>query len=248
MELISVIMPYYNNFEFVEKSVNSVLSQTHKKFELIIIYDDTDLRMLKKIKEIRKKDKRIRILINRKNIGAGKSRNNGIKIAKGNYIAFIDSDDLWNKKKLETQIKFMKKNKISFLHTSYIIIDYLGHKKKIIKAKKMLKYKDLIKSCDIGLSSVMLRTSLIKKNLFPELKTKEDYVVWLKLTKKKVDLIGLQKPLTYWRKLNYSLSSSIIQRILDAYRVFTKYEKKDFIETIFLIIQLSFNAIKKRYI
>ena len=112
----------------------------------------------------------------------------------------------------------------------------------------MLKYKDLIKSCDIGLSSVMLRTSLIKKNLFPELKTKEDYVVWLKLAKKKVDLIGLPKPLTYWRKLDYSLSSSIIQRILDAYRVFTKYEKKDFIETIFLIIQLSFNAIKKRYI
>ena len=142
----------------------------------------------------------------------------------------------------------MKKNKISFLHTSYIIIDYLGHKKKIIKAKKMLKYKDLIKSCDIGLSSVMLRTSLIKKNLFPELKTKEDYVVWLKLAKKKVDLVGLQKPLTYWRKLDCSLSSSIIQKILDAYRVFTKYEKKNFIETIFLIIQLSFNAIKKRYI
>ena len=80
------------------------------------------------------------------------------------------------------------------------------------------------------------------------MKTKEDYVVWLKLAKKKVDLIGLQKTLTYWRKLDYSLSSSIIQRILDAYRVFTKYEKKNFIETIFLIIQLSFNAIKKRYI
>ena len=100
MSLVSVIIPYYKKRQYIDRSIKSVLNQKYKKFEIIIVYDDQLINDLLYLKEIKKKDSRIRIIINKKNIGAGLSRNKAIKIAKGKYIAFIDADDLWNSNKL----------------------------------------------------------------------------------------------------------------------------------------------------
>ena len=107
LDLVSVIIPYYKSKKFIKKSVKSVLNQTYKNLEIIIIYDENTKKNLNFIKQICKIDKRIKLLINKKNIGAGYSRNNGIKHAKGKYIAFIDSDDTWTRNKLLLQINFM---------------------------------------------------------------------------------------------------------------------------------------------
>ena len=101
---VSVIIPFYNNLSLLKKSIKSVLNQTFKSFEIIIIYDCGDKSNIKYLKNLNAKYSKIKIIYNKKNIGAGLSRNKGIKISKGKYIAFLDSDDTW--KKISFQAKF----------------------------------------------------------------------------------------------------------------------------------------------
>ena len=109
MDLVSIIIPYYKKKKYIEQSINSVINQNYRNFELIIVYDDENKADLGFLKKITKKDKRIKLYINRKNLGAGRSRNKAIKLSKGKLIAFLDSDDLWVRNKLKKQIFFMKK-------------------------------------------------------------------------------------------------------------------------------------------
>ena len=245
MDLVSVIIPYYKKKEYITSSINSVLKQSHKNLELIIIYDDSNHEDLIILKNLKKKDKRIKIFINKKNMGAGLSRNKGIKLSKGKFIAFLDSDDLWLPNKLKKQIFFMKQRKIKISHTSYYIINY---KNKIIGQRKAkdLSHKQLLKSCDIGLSTVILDKRLIKNNTkFASIKTKEDYVLWLKITLNEKKIYALLNNLTKWRKLDNSLSSSKFQKIKDGYLVYRKYMKFGQIKSFFYLGLLSINFLLK---
>ena len=246
MTNVSIIMPYFQKRKYVTSSVNSVLNQSYKNFELIIIYDDNNKNDLNLISKIKNKDKRIKLIINKKNLGVGFSRNIAIKKSKGKFIAFIDSDDLWKKNKLKKQLNFMIKNKYNFSHTSYDIVNnnILSNKKKIAKD---LTYQELLKSCDIGLSTVIIKKNLIKKNLFPKLKTKEDFVVWLKIAKQIKLLRGFKEILCSWQNTDNSLSKSSIQKILDAYRVYKFYEKFNTLKSIYSVILLSINYFNKKY-
>jgi teichuronic acid biosynthesis glycosyltransferase TuaG len=246
MSLVSVIMPYKQKRAYVYKSIRSVLKQTYKKFELIIIYDDNNLNDLKFLKKISAKDKRIRLIINNKNIGAGLSRNKGIKISKGKYIAFLDSDDTWYKCKLEKQIKFIKTNKYKFIYSSYLIKKNKINKKRI--AKKFINYRELLKSCDIGLSTVMLDRQIVTNKLFPRIKTKEDYVAWLKICKHNITAYGQNDIFTIWTDEKKSLSKSTIRKLLDAFTVYYKYEKLSLLYSIFYVVRLSINYLNKKYI
>ena len=107
---ITIIIPYYQKKKFFKQTINSINSQTYSNFEVIIIFDDDNKDDLHFIKDLIKNDKKIKLIINSKNLGAGKSRNIGIKFSTGSYISFLDSDDYWHKNKLKYQYKFMKKN------------------------------------------------------------------------------------------------------------------------------------------
>ena len=122
-ELVSVIIPYFRKRNFLIQTIKSVNKQTYKKKEIIIIYDDHDKSDLNFIKKIINKKKNYKLIINKSNIGAGRSRNRGIKASKGKYVAFLDSDDLWSKNKLKKQINFMSKKKISASFTAYGIVN-----------------------------------------------------------------------------------------------------------------------------
>ena len=113
-------MPYFNKKIFLKKSLNSVLDQSFKNYEIIIIFDGGDKTDLNFIKKEIKKKKNIKLIVNKRNIGAGFSRNKGINIAKGKYIAFLDCDDLWKKNKLEKQIQFIKKITQNFVTQTII--------------------------------------------------------------------------------------------------------------------------------
>ena len=123
MKLVSVIMPYFKKREYVLKSLNSIISQSYKNLEIIIIDDELSQESQDLMKKLSNLDQRIHTISNPSNLGAGLSRNNGILIAKGEYIAFCDCDDVWSSKKLEVQLKYMKSNYLNFTHTSYLIID-----------------------------------------------------------------------------------------------------------------------------
>lgn len=250
MSLISVVIPYYKKKPYIYKTIKSVLKQSYKKIEIIIIYDDPDLNDLFFLKKIIKNNKKIRLYINKKNFGASKSRNIGIKHAKGNYIALLDSDDIWSKNKISLQIRFMKKNNLLFSYTDYKIINNKERCIGVRKVKNYLKYNDLLKSCDIGLSTVIFHKSIKNLIVFPNLLTKEDYVVWLKLAKKNILMRGLNKQLTSWRKVKNSLSDSIFQKLLDGYKVYKIYEGYSLFYSFYRLSILSFyfiiNNIKEK--
>ena len=242
-------MPYYKKRAYIKKSILSILRQSYKNFEVIIIYDDTDKSDISFINKVKKFDKRIKVIYNKKNIGSGPSRNAGISLAKGNIIAFLDCDDTWSRNKLNLQINFMSKKKADFSYTAYDLINCNNKKIGSRLAKPILTYQDLLTSCDIGLSTVMLKKKLFNNYCkFPELKTKEDYVLWLKFAKKKIVFHGLNIPLTQWRATNNSLSANTIQKIFDAFLVYNKYMKFNFLRSCQSVFLLSFNYIIKKYL
>ena len=246
--LISIIIPFYQKKNYLEQTIKSIAKQSQKNFELILVYDDPDKSDLPHVLRVLKDIKRKTIIINKKNIGAGPSRNVAILKARGEFIAFIDADDVWKKHKLKNQLLFMLSNKIKFSFTSYSIINKKNTIIKLIKAKRTIGYNDLIKSCDIGLSTVMVKKDLLKKNKFPRIKTKEDYILWLKLSKQNIKMMGINQSLVSWRKLDNSLSSSIFQRIKDAFYVYNNFLKFSFIKSIYYISIMSLNFFKKRYL
>ena len=245
MDFVSIIMPYYKKKDFFITSLNSALNQKFQNFEIIIIYDDSNELELNYILEKKKLDKRIKIIKNEKNMGAGLSRNIGISEAIGNYIAFLDCDDHWHQDKLDKQIKFMKNNKISFSFTSYNIINSKDEIIKYKKAENKIKFNNLLLNCNIGLSTVILKKNLIDNYCkFPNLKTKEDFVLWLKISQK-TDLYGLDIPLTNWRKLKDSLSASTFQKLIDGFRVYNSFMKFNLIKSFYYLTILSINFLKK---
>ena len=142
----------------------------------------------------------------------------------------------------------MKTNNLNFSYSNYSIIDDKGVLLKKIKSPEAIKFKNLLFSCDIALSSVIVNSSLLKSEKFPNLKTKEDYLLWLKLSKKNVKMLGIGENLIFWRKTSNSLSSSIKQKLKDAFLVYNKYLKFNFLISLILIFCLSVNSIIKRYL
>ena len=247
MILVSVIIPYFKKKNFITKTINSIKNQTYKNLEIIIIYDDEDHSDLKFIKKLKNVDDRIKIIVNKKSFGAGRSRNIGINMSKGKFIAFLDADDLWKKNKVELQLEYMIKNNFEISHTNYEILKINKKDKKVMRARMIENYKDLLFSCDIGLSTVMLKKKLISKNCqFPNLKTKEDFVLWLMILKKNVKIGSLDKNLTTWRKLNNSLSSSVLQRLKDGFTLYNKYMKFNIFKSFIYLLILSINSLKKK--
>ena len=248
MDLVSVIIPYYKKRNFIKETIVSVTNQSYDYLEILIVYDDTNFNDLEFLQEISKLDNRIRIINNKQRLGAGASRNKGIEQSKGKYIAFIDSDDTWAPDKLKNQIAFMKKNKYQISHTSYFIID---EKKKIIsqrKARDLLSINEILKSCDIGLSTVIIEKQVIIKTStkFPQLVTKEDFVFWLTLLKKNYKFYAYDSNLTNWTDSKNSLSSSTIQKLFDGFKVYNHHMNFNIIKSLYYLICLSLNYLKKK--
>ena len=244
----SVVIPYFKKKRFFKKTINSVLNQTYKNFEILIIYDDEDKSDLTFVKQLIKNDKRFKLIVNKKNLGAGESRNKGIRMAKGKYICFIDADDIWKSNKLEIQINFMRKKKILISHSSYQIINESNKVIGFRTAENYDSFFELRKSCNIGLSSVVIEKKLIKnKCKFPKIKTKEDFVLWLRILKSGTKIYSIKKSLVKWRKSNNSLSSSSIQKIKDGFKVYNYYLNYNFVKSFFFLLILSSNYFKKSF-
>ena len=248
MDKVSIIIPYYKKKKYIQLTLNSILKQSYKNFEVFIVFDEETKENLSFINKLSKRDKRIKIIVNKKNLGAGFSRNKAIEKSRGKFIAFIDADDIWKKKKLELQLKFMQRNNIKISHTSYEIIDENNFKLGSRIAKTFYNHKELLESCDVGLSTVILKKNILGKTLrFPPLKTKEDFVLWLNILLKGYKICGFNKILSQWRSGKSSLSSSTYQKLIDGFRVYNIYMKFNFFVSLYFLIILSLNFLYKRF-
>ena len=250
---VTIIIPYKSNLVYLFTALRSIFKQSYKNLKILIIYDDEDKSDLSKIKKffkstVIKKKILFKIIVNKNSLGAGYARNVGIKKSKTKYVAFLDSDDVWAKNKLKIQVNYMEKNNIPFSHTSYHVINTNN---KIVSsrfAKNKIIFQDLITSCDIGLSTVILKSSLLSKNklLFPKIGTKEDYILWLQIVKKIKTIRGLNIKLSYYRKTKGSLSSNKLLSLINGYKVYKNYMHYGVIKSLFYLFMLSINSLKKK--
>lgn len=196
--LVSIIMPSYNTAIYIEETIQSVLNQTYPNWELIIVDDcsnDNTDEVLEKIK-----DPRIHYLKNEKNSGAAVSRNKALCEAKGQWIAFLDSDDLWMPNKLEKQIRFMEENGYAFSYTNYEEIDVNGNKTGVtVTGPKKITKIGMFNYCWPGCLTVMYNAEKVGLIQIADIKKNNDYAMWLKVCKK-ADCHLLDEALGQYRK------------------------------------------------
>jgi glycosyltransferase involved in cell wall biosynthesis len=251
LSLVSIIMPSYKCGEFVAKSINSILSQTYHNWELIVIDDDSCDGTFELVGEFQKKDNRIRICQNKCYRGAAYSRNLALREAKGRWIAFLDSDDLWEPTKLEKQIKFMEDNGYAFSYHDYIEIDEDGKERGVyVSGKPRVNKFDMFTCCWPGCLTVMYDATKIGLIQINEIKKNNDTAMWLKVVRH-ADCYLLKECLAKYRRRSNSITpSSIWKRIWAHYPLFRVAEEMNPLSAIFLVIMNVFgNAYKKmRYV
>jgi teichuronic acid biosynthesis glycosyltransferase TuaG len=219
--LVSIIMPAYNCEKYVKEAIDSVSAQTYQLWELIVIDDGSNDKTISIIKGLANKDDRIRFYKNNKNQGVSTTRNRGISLAYGEWIAFLDSDDIWDSSKLEKQMAFAEKSSAEFVFTGSSYINGNGdYYQGIFGVPEKVTYKQLRTHNVISCSSV-----LIKKNFFKDIKMEkddmhEDYAVWLRVLKTGVNAFGINEPLLIYRISPNSKSGNKIKTIKMTYKVF----------------------------
>jgi len=210
--MVSIIMPAYQAATTIAESIKSVLAQTFDDWEMIIVNDASTDNTAGIAEVYVNEDSRIKLFTNETNQGVAATRNIGIHHAKGEYLAFLDSDDLWLAEKLDKQIRFMKENNavISFTGTSYI--NAAGQMSKfILQAKERFIYKELLRRNIMSCSSVVVRRdSMIP---FPKGYMHEDLATWATVMKKNGVAHGLNEPLLIYRVGTTTKSSNRIKSV-----------------------------------
>lgn len=250
-DLVSIIMPSFKCGRFIEESIRSVQAQTYQNWELIIVDDCSEDDTISIVLELKKNDDRISLYQNASNSGAAVSRNAALRNAKGRWIAFLDSDDLWEPTKLEKQIKFMEENGYAFSYHEYVEIDekdnLLGV---LVSGKEHVSKLDMFACCWPGCLSVMYDASKIGLIQIKDIKKNNDTAMWLKVIQKS-DCYLLRECLgKYRRRANSITPKPLWQRIWAHYPLFRVAEKMNPISATFWVIMNVFgNAYKKfRYV
>ena len=224
--LISIITPNYNSEEFISETIISVINQTFKNWEMIIVDDVSTDNSLSIITSFCKQDSRIKLHKLSENSGAAIARNKAISLASGGFIAFLDSDDLWLPTKLEFQLDFMIKNNYPLSYTSYEIINENGTlANKTINCKPKLDYNRMLYSNEIGCLTAMYNKDILGKIFMPEIRKRQDYGLWLKILKLEKYAFGLTKVLAQYRDRSKSISNNKVEMLKWNWNLYKNVEK-----------------------
>ena len=206
---VSIIMPYYNAAKYIKETVNAIIAQTYKDWELIIVDDCSPAPETQTVlQEVKEMDDRIRILRTSVNGGAGVARNIAIGEARGRYLAFCDSDDWWYSTKLEEQIKFMEDNHYPFTCTWYEDANENLESYYTMRQVPKQSYKSMISGCNIGTPGVMIDTQKLGKKQMPNLRRAEDWGLWMMYLRDTDYLYTYPKALWKYRHIPNSETSN----------------------------------------
>jgi len=244
--MTSIITPSYNSARFIDIMIKSVLNQTYKNWELIIVDDCSRDSSIEIIESYAKQDSRIHLITLENNSGPAIARNIAIEKAQGKYIAFLDSDDIWISNKLEKQINFMESKQISFSFSSYQIINEDGKYLKTFYIKESkINYFDLLKTNSIGCLTAIYNQHTLGKIYMPIIKKRQDYGLWLKILKKIDYAYGIQEPLAKYRIHKNSISANKLKASQYQWKIYREVEKFNILKSIYYFVQYAYYGFMK---
>lgn len=246
MPQISIILPVYNGERYINRTITSILQQTMTDFELIAIDDCSTDYSLQHLQEWAQRDNRIQVVANTQNLGVADTRNKGIALAKGEYICFIDSDDIWHSDKLAHQLEWMQRTDSDFSCTEYNMIDdndaFIKHRTIHTQA---IQYDDLLKENYITCSTVMIKASLAKQHRMNGAYVHEDYIYWLDLLKVGARGTVLQENLANYRLAQTGRSANKLKAAKGRWQIYRKYLRYNMVKTVWYFVHYAINGIKK---
>jgi len=247
--LVSIITPLYNNENFLNDCITSVINQTYKSWEMLIVDDKSTDNSYKLALNFSELDSRIKVYQTEANSGAGLARNLAIEKSNGKYIAFLDSDDIWHHDKLKIHIKEMIENNASFSHTSYGYLTESG-----VRLKKTLKvssnwigYYDLLKKTEISCLTAIYDAHKLGKVYMPDIRRKQDYGLWLSILRKGVKSYPVNQTLAWYRQVSGSATSKKHKLILKHYKFLRQNQGLNFFKSIYYTFWWGINGIKRYY-
>ena len=244
-ELVSIITPSYNSSKFIEETIASVQAQTYSYWEMLITDDGSTDNSFEIIKEICKKDSRVK-LFSIKNAGPAVARNNSIKHAKGKYIAFIDSDDLWMSEFLSTSIKFITKSE-GFIFSSYKRCNEttLKEQYKDFIVPENVTYMDILKTNSISCLTAFIDIEKLGKEFMPEVLYRQDMGLWLKYLKKINYAKGIKETLAIYRIRDNSHSRNKKKLLKPQWYFYRHVENLSLVTSVYLMIVWGYRGFKK---
>ena len=236
-ELVSIVMPAYNCSDYIGETIESVLKQSYPYWELIVVDDCSSDNTLEIVSEYMKGDSRIRCFSFNKRSGVVAARTKATYEARGKYIAFLDSDDLWHPEKLKKQISFMRENDYAFTCTSYEKVNENGESLgKIIHSVPKADYNRVLLDCPIGNSTVIYDAERLGKCYGPSIKRRNDYALWLRILHRESYVYGIPTVLMRYRVRKGSISSRKIPLIRYHWILYRDIEKLGIFRSLFHIM------------
>ncbi|KNC94550.1 glycosyltransferase family 2 protein [Trabulsiella odontotermitis] len=247
---VSIITATYNSLPFIRETYSSVLSQTYTDWEWCVTDDCSKDGTYEYLLHLSLVDKRIIVQRNKTNEGAAVARNLSLSASTGDYIAFIDSDDLWTPDKIEKQLNFMLQNKLDFTFTAYEIIDESSisiNKYVDINQNNPLSYEDMLKKkATLGCSTVMLRKLAIADLTMPLLRTGQDYALWLKILKEGTKAFPYNQILMKYRIVSTSISRNKLRKAMRQWQIYREIEKLPLYKSCYCFLFYAWRAIFRK--
>lgn len=224
-DLVSVVMPNFNGARFIGHAVRSVLDQTYATLELLVCDDGSTDDSMKRLQALASEDKRVRILTNAEGKGPGAARNYATTMARGRYIAFLDSDDIWERDKLSLQLKLMQSEDSPLSYTALRKMDDHGDFiSDTIVVPDRTNYRTLLKSNVIACSSAVYDVSKVGKRYMPFVDKSEDFPLWLGILKEGHEAVGCAEPLLRYRVHATSYSANKLRAAACYWQILRQFE------------------------
>ena len=243
---VEIVLPNYNSEAYVSETINSVINQTFKNWKLTIVDDNSNIETRKVLKNYTDHPN-INIIWLKKNKRPGFCRNLAMRNSKSEYIAFIDSDDIWEKEKLSKQLDFMIKNKYYFTYTNYHAFGFGGKTNNLreIKSPKYFNFEQFTRNTSIATSTMIVKKSSIGNVKFSNTRICEDYFFKCQILKKINYAYCLSENLTKYRIRNDSLQSNKIRNLYWIWYINKNYNKLSFFDNLISLLYISINSLKK---
>ncbi len=246
--LVSVITPIYNAEKYLHETLNSIFTQDYKDIEIVLVDDCSKDRSAEIIVDLQRTHPEIIYHLQEKNMGAGAARNKALELARGQYVAFLDSDDIWMPDKISRQLELMGNRNSSFSYTAIEMIDENGETiKRKRKIKETCSYKYLLHNTIIATSSVVIDRTVLGDFKMPLRRGGQDYATWLMLLRDGAVAQGINEALVRYRVASGSLSSNKFKSIKQVWEIQTQDEKINKVRAAFNVMCFILNALKKYF-